>query len=122
MQTTRCIVPLSSIPPAAAELYQSIGGNRAMETMFSEWAYNALTGAATFVVHPSMRRALKERITHVRVTSEVAGYRCELLFQSPGWPSGRSISSITGLSSDDVRCFVESRTGLRLGPGKISGS
>jgi len=110
------------IPQTIKDIYDVVGGNRAMAMAFFGWRYNSSDPtSALFDVAPALRRQTRDGITHVRVTIDQASdlYRVELLRVSRDFPAGREVAALAGLQADSVRAFIESRTGLQLSLGTL---
>ena len=112
----------AAIPQTVVDIYNVVGGNRAMAMAFSGWKYaSSDPTSAVFDIAPALRRSTRDRITHVRVTIDLASdtYRVELLHVGREWPNGREVAALAGLHNDSVRSFIESRTGLQLSLGTL---
>lgn len=114
-------MPADRVPPEIQAIYDQVGGRRAMAMAFSGWSYSAADTSATFVIAEPLRRQVKDRITHVRITLDRASdtYLVELLSVSKAFPGGREVAALNGAYAPDLRRFVESRTGLLLSMGTM---
>lgn len=110
----------TEVPSHIRDIYDQIGGNRAMAMAFASWHYDADAKSATFAIAPALRRQVPDRITHVRVTLDPDDtYRVEFLSVTTARPAGREVSLATMVYADSLRRTVEMRTGLTLSLGTM---
>lgn len=110
----------NEIPQSILDIYAQVGGNRAMNMAFSAWSYSSKDTSATFTVAPALRRSVPGGVTHVRVTLAPSDtYLVEFLRVSTPRPAGVEIARDENVYAEDLRRWIESRTGLTLSLGTM---